>query len=637
MFAPGHVLNNRYEIKSKMQESNDLYDYYQAVDRNHGCDVIIKALNNAYSGDIIASEFRNTARKAGTLNGRNILKVSDWGHSDDTYYMVLENIKGISLFKYIEKKPQINSKEALSILISACYGMEEAHTEHIIHGELTSENILINTEGVVKITGFCIPRSLKNDRMKYYNAPEVTAKTPGDERSDIYSLGIILYEMLTKHVPFDGDSAGDIINKHKTMPIPSVRLEIRTVPAYVEDVIFKCCEKDPDKRYQSVNELVKDMKGVLLKLAADEKDSNTVKTEMSKRTDPVVRVDHKATAGNNAVVNTKPSEDYTRIRSVIKRAIELMTAELLLDKKLLINVIEDLAPDLESERTFLKKTYSDDVGRLLYDAYKSGSGSDYSGIDMYLLNEGGFNDGWRQRFFGFFSFMFPGQNASVSADAGDNNAVKSPANNPAKTASGTAVTSKKSPTVSQTTPKTKPRKKSVGNLWDTSDDDLEFEFLNISEPQKKSQGNTDDDIEFEFLNTIDETGSSGNVRNVNPPQKTTGNAVTGNAGDLMFAAETEKALRAAVLNGNNHFYRISGKLPKEVEKLLKIKDNLLNKKRGIADRIIGTSYELPHKIEEKDIRFTLTYENTFGVQEGIVVTEDVLTHINKSKVKQIPL
>ncbi len=630
MFEPGFVLNNRYEIKTRLQESNDLYDYYQAVDRNNNCDVIIKALNKSFSWDTgIVSRFKTVAREMCTVKSRYILNVTDWGSSDDTYYMVLENIKGISLKRYIEKKNQISSKEAISILVQACYGLQEAHDKHIIHGELTSENILIDVEGVIKVTGFCIPRSLKYDRIKYYFPPEITEENPADVRSDIYILGIILYEMLTKHTPYDGASAAEIIEKHKTQPFPSLRAERRDVPPYVKIIVYKCCEKSPDSRYQSVKELIDTLKSALMKIVEEEKGVSKAETDEKKSTD---------TAGSNVSVNTsnntakstvtysKPSEDYTRIRSVIKKAIELLTADILLDKRLFITVIEDLAPELVSEKEFLTGIYSDDVGRLLHSAYTAGNRNDHSEVDSFLENHG-FNDNWKQRFLGFFSFVFP--------DAGElhNDRLETHVVHINQDKSAAAITPETNTNVSgssdttytdyvETMKKVRNMLVSAHKSWAPSG----------NEPESKQSGNQDQGFDFSF-------GDDPAKKTENPSVKTSADVkpipVNNNDDVVFFKAEMEKVLRSSILNKNNHLYSITGELPKEVKKLWKNQWKYSSNGKEIKDQHHKEISQKKGKFDEKKILLALTVENTFGVQEGIVVTAKAMVCITKSRATTI--
>ncbi|MCR4739466.1 MAG: protein kinase [Lachnospiraceae bacterium] len=634
MFESGFVLNNRYEIKSRMQESNDLYDYYQVFDRNNNCEVMIKALNKSFSWDTgIVSKFKTVAREMCTIKSRYILNVSDWGCFDDTYYMVLENIKGISLKRYIEKKSQINSKEAISILIQVCYGLQEAHGRHIIHGELTSENILISTEGVIKVTGFCLPRSLKSDRIKYYYPPEITEKNPADERSDIYILGIILYEMLTKYTPFDGDSAAEIIEKHRTHPFPSIRERRVGVQPYVKIIVYKCCEKNPDSRYQSVGELLDVLKSALLKVADEEKGISTEKTvsheegsvntgrselRMEDNNRPgAVSTNRPVSSEKSTVLSSKSSEDFIKIRSVIRKAIELLAADILLDKRLFITVVEDLAPELVSEKEFLTRTYSDDVGKLLHSAYRAGDGSDYSVIDSYLLNNCGFNDNWRHRFFSFFSFIFPNAADNSITDMRKDANVKT-ANHP----DAGVITLDK-----ENVPNASPEEY---NSLMKAMRDVESKRYGSRPParmKKDEAGSHAGDKNRDSFNDPD------GLRN---PSIFWGLNKDIHIPEFITSGTLEEVLRSSILNKNNHLYSVTGELPKEVKKLWKNQWKYYNdgrKKEG--SDVKAVSYR-KGQLDKEKILFALTVENTFGVQEGIVVTKETMICITKLRATKIP-
>ena len=183
----------------------------------------------------------------------------------------MELVEGITLKKYIEKKARLSVKEAISIAIQVSMGIEAAHNNHIIHRDIKPQNIIISKEGKVKVTDFGIAKAATSNTITsnvmgsvHYTSPEQARGGYSDEKSDIYSLGITLFEMLTGRVPFNGDTTVAIAIKHIQEPIPSPRDYIPEIPVSVEQIVFKCCQKSPDRRYQSVAELAADLKQSLI-------------------------------------------------------------------------------------------------------------------------------------------------------------------------------------------------------------------------------------------------------------------------------------------------------------------------------------------------------------------------------------
>ena len=183
----------------------------------------------------------------------------------------MELVEGITLKKYIEKKARLSVKEAISIAIQVSMGIAAAHGNHIIHRDIKPQNIIISKEGKVKVTDFGIAKAATSNTITsnvmgsvHYTSPEQARGGYSDEKSDIYSLGITMYEMLTGRLPFNGETTVAIAIKHIQEELPSPREYVSEIPISVEQIVYKCCQKSPDRRYQSMDELIVDLKQSLL-------------------------------------------------------------------------------------------------------------------------------------------------------------------------------------------------------------------------------------------------------------------------------------------------------------------------------------------------------------------------------------
>ena len=183
----------------------------------------------------------------------------------------MELVEGITLKKYIEKKARLSVKEAISIAIQVSMGIEAAHNNHIIHRDIKPQNIIISKEGKVKVTDFGIAKAATSNTITsnvmgsvHYTSPEQARGGYSDEKSDIYSLGITMFEMLTGRVPFNGETTVAIAIKHIQEELPSPRDYVPEIPISVEQIVYKCCQKSPDRRYQSMAELIVDLKQSLI-------------------------------------------------------------------------------------------------------------------------------------------------------------------------------------------------------------------------------------------------------------------------------------------------------------------------------------------------------------------------------------
>lgn len=271
MIKIGMVLGDRYEILEKIG-TGGMSDVYKAKDHKLSRFVAVKVLKQEFSENAnFVSKFKIEAQAAAGLMHPNIVNVYDVGEEGGIHYIVMELVEGITLKKYIEKKARLSVKEAISIAIQVCMGIEAAHNNHIIHRDIKPQNIIISKEGKVKVTDFGIAKAATSNTITsnvmgsvHYTSPEQARGGYSDERSDIYSLGITMFEMLTGRLPFNGETTVAIAIKHIQENMPSPRDFISEIPVSVEKIVCKCCQKSPDRRYQSMPELIADLKQSLL-------------------------------------------------------------------------------------------------------------------------------------------------------------------------------------------------------------------------------------------------------------------------------------------------------------------------------------------------------------------------------------
>ena len=271
MIKIGMMIGDRYEILEKIG-TGGMSDVYKAKCHKLNRFVAIKVLKQEFSENAnFVSKFRTEAQAAAGLMHPNIVNVYDVGEENGIYYFVMEMVEGITLKKYIEKKARLSVKEAISIAIQVSMGIEAAHNNHIIHRDIKPQNIMISKEGKVKVTDFGIAKAATSNTITsnvmgsvHYTSPEQARGGYSDEKSDIYSLGITMFEMLTGRVPFNGETTVAIAIKHIQEEMPSPREYVPEIPVSVEQIVFKCCQKSPDRRYQSMAELIDDLKQSLL-------------------------------------------------------------------------------------------------------------------------------------------------------------------------------------------------------------------------------------------------------------------------------------------------------------------------------------------------------------------------------------
>ena len=272
MIKEGVILGKRYEILGRVG-SGGMADVYKGKDHKLNRYVAIKVLKSDYRSDeVFIKKFLSEAQAAAGLMHPNVVNVYDVGQDRGLYYMVMELVEGITLKDYIEKKGKISPKEAVSISIQMVTGLQAAHNQHIIHRDIKPQNIIISKDGKVKVTDFGIARATTSTQTistsvmgsVHYTSPEQARGGVVDQKSDIYSIGITMYEMVTGHVPFDGDSTVTVALKHLQEQIISPADEVAGLPYSLECIIMKCTQKNPALRYHDCASLLTDLKRSLV-------------------------------------------------------------------------------------------------------------------------------------------------------------------------------------------------------------------------------------------------------------------------------------------------------------------------------------------------------------------------------------
>ena len=272
MLREGMFLTDRYEIIEQIG-TGGMADVYKAKCHKLNRYVAIKVMKSEFSQDkTFVSKFWAEAQSAAGLVNPNVVNVYDVGVENGIYYIVMELVEGITLKKYIEKRGKLPYKEAVSIAIQVANGMDAAHQHNIVHRDIKPQNIIISKEGKVKVTDFGIAKVASSATINtsasmgsvHYISPEQARGGYSDERSDIYSLGITIFEMLTGTVPFDGDSAVAVAVQHIQDSIPAPSQLVEGIPVSVDKIVLKCTQKKTDRRYQSASELIADLKKSLV-------------------------------------------------------------------------------------------------------------------------------------------------------------------------------------------------------------------------------------------------------------------------------------------------------------------------------------------------------------------------------------
>lgn len=268
MIKPGmYISDDRYEIIEKIG-SGGMADVYKAKCHRLNRYVAIKILKQEFSNDKnFITKFRGEAQSAAGLSHPNIVSVYDVGEDNGLHYIVMELVEGITLKKFIEKKGRLAIKEAVGIAIQIAQGLEAAHNNHIIHRDIKPQNIMISREGKVKVADFGIAKAVSANTYTqnaigsvHYLSPEQARGGYCDEKSDIYSLGVTLYEMLSGTLPFAGDNTVSVALLHIQSEPQPLREIVPGVQYSLDRIVQKCMQKRPENRYLSASELIVDLK-----------------------------------------------------------------------------------------------------------------------------------------------------------------------------------------------------------------------------------------------------------------------------------------------------------------------------------------------------------------------------------------
>ena len=272
MIDKGELIDNRYKIIKSIGEGG-MANVYLAWDTILEREVAVKVLR----GDLAEDEkfirrFQREANSASSLRHPNIVEMYDVGEDNGKYFIVMEYVNGKTLKSLIKKRGALNLNEAIDIMLQLTSGIACAHDSYIIHRDIKPQNVLILEDGRVKITDFGIAMALNSNELTqtnsvmgsvHYLPPEQASGSGSTIKSDIYSLGILMFELLTGKVPFKGDNAVEIAIKHMKDQIPSVCNINESIPQSVENIILNACAKNPKNRYDSVSEMYEDLKTCL--------------------------------------------------------------------------------------------------------------------------------------------------------------------------------------------------------------------------------------------------------------------------------------------------------------------------------------------------------------------------------------
>ncbi|MEG1448016.1 MAG: protein kinase, partial [Oscillospiraceae bacterium] len=264
----GKKLDGRYQLV-ELVGVGGMSNVYRAEDLNDGKTVAVKILRDEFANnEEFLRRFKNESKAIAMLSHPNIVKVYDVSFFERTKYIVMEYIDGISLKDYIDQQGVIKWKEAIFFTLQLLNALNHAHSRGIVHRDIKPQNVMLLSDGTIKITDFGIARFARNDSKTltdkaigsvHYISPEQASGMDTDERSDIYSLGVMLFEMLTGELPFEADSPVSVALKQIQSKPPRPTEINDAIPQGLESIIMRALEKSPDKRYQNASEMMRDI------------------------------------------------------------------------------------------------------------------------------------------------------------------------------------------------------------------------------------------------------------------------------------------------------------------------------------------------------------------------------------------
>jgi len=272
MIMKGQKINDRYQIIKSIGEGG-MANVYLAYDTILDRSVAVKVLRGDLSTDEkFVRRFQREALSASSLSHPNIVEVYDVGEDNGFYYIVMEYIEGKHLKELIKKRTKLTLSESIDIMMQICEGIATAHDSYIIHRDIKPQNIMILDSGLVKITDFGIAMALNSTQLTqtnsvmgsvHYLPPEQASGKGSTMQSDIYSMGILMYELLSGELPFRGDNAVEIALKQLKEPLPDIREKVKDIPNSVYNILKKATAKNPKNRYADASEMFDDMKTAL--------------------------------------------------------------------------------------------------------------------------------------------------------------------------------------------------------------------------------------------------------------------------------------------------------------------------------------------------------------------------------------
>jgi beta-lactam-binding protein with PASTA domain/predicted Ser/Thr protein kinase len=318
LFQPEQIVGGRYRVVRKLG-GGGMADVYLCEDRTLGRHVALKVLLQRYHGDATFVErFRREAKAAAGLNQANLVSIYDWGELGGTYYIVMEYVEGETLKEYIRRQGRLSGSEAVRVSLQLLAALEFAHRNGIVHRDIKPQNVMLDREGNAKVTDFGIARAGDSGMTEagsilgtaQYLAPEQAQGQRVDARSDLYSVGIVLYEMLTGTVPFKGDSAVTVALKHVNEMAPEPAQLVPGLPYALNQIVLKAIAKAPADRYQTAAQFARDLHSAQIggPIAAAGFDAGAERTSLMT-----------APAGATAVMAQAPLDQTTSDRSRKRR------------------------------------------------------------------------------------------------------------------------------------------------------------------------------------------------------------------------------------------------------------------------------------------------------------------------------
>ena len=327
----GKILGNRYEIIEEIG-SGGMATVYKAKCKLLNRFVAIKVLRDEFANDSeFIKRFQVEAQSAASLSHPNIVSIYDVGHEDGMHYIVMELIEGKTLKEIITEKGKLPWREAVEYASQIASGLSQAHQNHIVHRDIKPHNIIITKEGVAKVTDFGIAKAVSNSTINafgstigsvHYFSPEHARGGYTDEKSDIYSLGVVLYEMCTGRLPFEGETPVAVALKHLQEEVVEPISICPSIPQSVNNIILKAMKKETSERYASADEMHKDLQKVLNNPDTEVITEGKSKVEFPTQRIPVIGVQNEKTVQDiNEKINKYKSEQDDEFMSGKKKKV----------------------------------------------------------------------------------------------------------------------------------------------------------------------------------------------------------------------------------------------------------------------------------------------------------------------------